>query len=199
MERSRGTLGARVLDDDCRTMHIRCGHDFLSELRDAGLRGDFNAQINPYLQGPVTDTPDWLERRARFIADTIGPYQGLDYARVFEGARDEERRLAEASRDYARVVLWLEHDRYDQFVLLRCLAWFADHGAPPRLDLTRRKRGTATSSRSPTSGSPCAKASATGSSCRCPSAGSAGYASHRASATGAGTSSRAESSCGDRR
>ena len=43
--------------------------------------------------------------------------------------------MAEAGTDYARVVLWLEHDRYDQFVLLRCLAWFAEHGAPLRLEL----------------------------------------------------------------
>src|SRR5688572_25239624 len=135
MERSRRTLAATAVDDDCRTMHIRCGHDFVRELREAGLHGDFNAHINPYLQGPVTDTPDWLEQRARFIADAIGPYQRLDYATVLKGARDEERRLAAASRDYTRVVLWLEHDRYDQFVLLRCLAWFAEHGAPPQLEL----------------------------------------------------------------
>ena len=135
MERLRHGLGALVLDGDCRTMHIRCGTDFLRELREAGLHGDFNAHINPYLQGPVTDTRDWLERRARYIAEAIGPYQRLDYATVLEGARDEERRLAAASRDYERVVLWLEHDRYDQFVLLRCLAWFAEHGAPPRLEL----------------------------------------------------------------
>ena len=136
MERLRHGLAALVLDGDCRTMHIRCGTDFLRELREAGLHGDFNAHINPYLQGPVTDAPDWLERRARFIADTMGyTYQPPDYATVLEGARDEERRLAAASRDYERVVLWLEHDRYDQFVLLRCLAWFAEHGAPPRLEL----------------------------------------------------------------
>ena len=134
MERARQAPTA-ILDDDCRTMHVRCGTDFLRELREAGLHGDFNAHINPYLQGPVIDTPDWLERRAQFIAAAMGPYQKLDYATVLEGARDEERRLAAASRDYERVVLWLEHDRYDQFVLLRCLAWFAEHGTPPRLEL----------------------------------------------------------------
>ena len=135
MERLRHGLAALVLDADCRTMHIRCGTDFLRELREAGLHGDFNAHINPYLQGPVTDTPDWLERRAQFIADTMGyADQPPDYATVLEGARDEERRLAAASA-YERVVLWLEHDRYDQFVLLRCLARFAEHGAPPRLEL----------------------------------------------------------------
>jgi hypothetical protein len=107
----------------------------LRELRQAGLHGDFNAHVNPYLQGPVTDTPDWLERRAHFIADAIGPYLSLDYATVLANARDEEQRLAASSREYERVVLWLEHDRYDQFVLLRCLAWFDEHGAPPRLEL----------------------------------------------------------------
>jgi hypothetical protein len=134
MERSRNAP-AEILDGDCRTMHVRCGHDFLRELREAGLHGDFNAHINPYLQGPVTDTPDWLELRARFIVDAIGRYQTLDYATVLDGVRAEERRLAAASREYERVVLWLEHDRYDQFVLLRCLAWFAQHGAPRRLEL----------------------------------------------------------------
>jgi hypothetical protein len=135
MERARDTLGTRTLDGDCRTMHIRCGHDIELALREAGLRGTFTPHINPYLQGPVTDAPDWLERRARFIADAFGPYQRHDYATVLEGARAEERRLAEASNEYERVVLWLEHDRYDQFVLLRCLAWFDEHGAPSQLNL----------------------------------------------------------------
>src|SRR5690348_4673711 len=66
MERARRAPAA-TLDGDCRTMHIRCGTDFLRELREAGLAGDFNAHLNPYLQGPVTDTADWLERRAKFI------------------------------------------------------------------------------------------------------------------------------------
>src|SRR5688572_26534998 len=104
MERSRNAP-AEILDGDCRTMHVRCGHDFLRELREAGLHGDFNAHINPYLQGPVTDTPDWLELRARFIVDAIGRYQTLDYATVLDGVRAEERRLAAASREYERVVL----------------------------------------------------------------------------------------------
>ena len=135
MERARAALGAGVLDGDCRTMHIRCGHDIERELREAGFNGDFNAHINPYLQGPVTDTPDWLERRARFIADGLGPYFGREFAAVLDGGRDEESRLAAASRDYERVVLWFEHDRYDQFALLRCLASFSERGVPPRLEL----------------------------------------------------------------
>jgi hypothetical protein len=135
MERAQGALGTAALDADRRTLHIRCGNDIERTLAEAGLHGDFALHINPYLQGPVTDTPDWLERRAQFIAESLGPYQSLDYATVLERAHDEERRLAAASREYARVVLWLEHDRYDQFVLLRCLAAFAEHGAPRELEL----------------------------------------------------------------
>jgi hypothetical protein len=135
MQRARVSLGAKTLDDDYRTMHIRCGHDIQRALRESGLLGTFNLHVNPYLQGPVTDAPDWLEQRAQFITDAFGIYEQHEYAAVLQDLLDEERRLAEASAEYERVVLWLEHDRYDQFVLLRCLAWFDEHGAPPRLEL----------------------------------------------------------------
>ena len=134
MTRARAALG-EVLDRDRRTMHIRCGNDIENQLREAGCHGDFNLHINPYLQGPVTDAQDWLEQRARYIAEHLEPYMDVEYGKVLAEARAEEARLAEASRDYERVVLWFEHDRYDQFVLLRCLAWFAEHGAPPRLEI----------------------------------------------------------------
>lgn len=135
MERARARIAAGAPDGGWRTMHVRCGHDIERALREAGFAGDFNAHTNPYLQGPVADAPDWLDRRVRFIADAFGPYSGLDHAAVLAGCRDEERRLLAASSDYARVVLWFEHDRYDQLALLRCLASFAEHGAPPRLEL----------------------------------------------------------------
>ncbi len=134
MAEAQGNLGAE-LDADCRTMHIRCGHDIQRALLEAGLYGDSNLHINPYLQGPVTDTPDWLERRARFITDSFAPYMQLKYNDVLADSRLEEARLHDARRNYERVALWFEHDRYDQFVLLRCLAYFAEHGAPPRLEL----------------------------------------------------------------
>jgi hypothetical protein len=136
MERARGTLRSQnVIDADCSTMHIRCGYDIRQTLKDAGFQGEFNLHINPYLQGPVTTDADWLQQRARFIADNFGPRSNLKYEEVLRDCREEEARLRRASRDFERVVLWFEHDRFDQFVLLRCLAWFAQYGAPPRLEL----------------------------------------------------------------
>lgn len=133
MDTARAGLGT-ILDSDCRTLHIRCGHDIQHTLRDAGFHGAFHPHLNPYLEGPVVDAPDWLERRARFIAEGFGFYSGMDYASALAGLQQEEQQLSDAQRDYDRVMLWFEHDRYDQFVQLRCLAAFAEHGAPRILE-----------------------------------------------------------------
>jgi hypothetical protein len=135
MANTRAALDGTSRDADLRTMHIRCGDDIRQTLIDAGFTGTFTRHINPYLQGPVTDTPDWLEQRARFIVDSAQGFEpSLTYERVLQDLHNEEQQLAHAV-DYERVVLWLEHDRYDQFVLIRCLAWFAEHGAPQTLEL----------------------------------------------------------------
>ena len=45
-----------------------------------------------------------------------------------------ERRLQSAAERYQRIVLWFEHDTYDQLILARCLAHFAER-PPRRLEL----------------------------------------------------------------
>ena len=42
---------------------------------------------NSLLAGPRHRFAHWVEQRARFIADAIGPYLQLEYAKVLEGAR----------------------------------------------------------------------------------------------------------------
>ncbi|MES2606669.1 MAG: DUF1835 domain-containing protein, partial [Pseudomonadota bacterium] len=136
MEQQRAQLSSDVvLDADLRTMHIRCGHDIQTALINAGLHGEFNVQIDPFVQGPVTADDDWLEHRARFIHEALGKDSDMQPETVLAGCRDEERRLSQAISDFERVVLWFELDAHDQLILLRCLAWFADHGMPPRLEL----------------------------------------------------------------
>ncbi|HTQ98493.1 MAG TPA: hypothetical protein VMH83_00825, partial [Candidatus Acidoferrum sp.] len=71
-QRASMQLNDGALDADLHTMHIRCGHDIQHVLRNAGLHGDFNVQIDPYVQGPVTADADWLERRAQFICEAFG-------------------------------------------------------------------------------------------------------------------------------
>jgi hypothetical protein len=59
---------------------------------------------------------------------------GCTAAQFLTRLRGEERRLLAAHR-YDRVVLWFEHDSYDQLILARCLACFADGPRPARLEL----------------------------------------------------------------
>ncbi len=114
-------------DQDVKTLHIRCGSDIKNTLREAGFTGDFLEYSNPFCQGPVTNTDDWLQRRTTFVAE----FYGRDPTETAARLQHEESSLRTAAERYERVVLWFEHDSYDQLVFARCLAQFADK--PPQV------------------------------------------------------------------
>jgi hypothetical protein len=136
MAQAREAMNASVLDADLRTLHIRCGSDLQAPLKAAGFHGDFYEHSYPYLLGPVREGPDCLAQRARFIVDT---YSGLfepplDYAGQLQALEEKERALRD-SADYERVVIWSEHDCYDQLTLIRLLGHYASHRRPAHLEL----------------------------------------------------------------
>ena len=100
------------------TVHIRCGSDIREALLHAGIEGDFLEFSDPYCDGPVVDGPQLLATRARFIADSYGDSEAQVEAKLREGYRG----LAAAAQDYRDIVLWFEHDSYDQLILARVLA-----------------------------------------------------------------------------
>jgi hypothetical protein len=122
-------------DADVRTLHLRCGSDIRRTLQDAGFGGDFLEVSYPYCHGPVTSAPDHLEQEARFIVDMAGRHTDVSFERALEGRRAEERALAACAERYERIVLWMEHDCFDQLVLARVLAHFAVSGCPRVLEL----------------------------------------------------------------
>lgn len=136
MGAQRADIGRTVLDDELRTLHIRCGSDLKTPLQQAGLRGDFYEHSYPYLIGPVREGSDCLERRAQFIVDSYIEDGGAprEYLPTLAGLQRDEARLREAA-DYERVVIWSEGDTYDQLVLIRLLGHFASQRCPPRLEL----------------------------------------------------------------
>jgi len=74
-------------------------------------------------EGPVpraSDSAAWRETRARFLAEG-------GYGTYAEALRTYERWDASlaAFADYDEVVLWFEHDLFDQLLLLRHLDWFS--------------------------------------------------------------------------
>ena len=116
-----------------RILHIRCGSDIRENLRTAGFDGDFLEWGDPVCRGPVpagVAEDDYRRLRARFIAnwDILSETRALD--------RLESEAAALASLDgYDSILLWFEHDLYDQSVLIDLLSRLRD-----RADLLTRMR-----------------------------------------------------------
>jgi len=111
-------------------VHLRCGDDLREGLRQAGLGGRYQVFADPYCQGPVPRAADLPAIRARFISQQYG----LPLAEVQGRLKAEYAALAALSAS-SQVVLWFEHDSYDQLILAAVLASLAARGRPARLEL----------------------------------------------------------------
>ncbi|MDP1960814.1 MAG: hypothetical protein Q8K93_01305 [Reyranella sp.] len=114
-----------------RTLHIRCGDDIRDKLVDAGVEGDYLSLADPAWLGPPPASNAWIAGRAALIAERTG----LPRQKIRADLGDAYWRLARAPADYQRIVLWFEHDLYDQAALARVLAGFALRKKLPRLEL----------------------------------------------------------------
>ncbi|NYZ12201.1 DUF1835 domain-containing protein [Azospirillum sp. RWY-5-1] len=135
MRAARAAIGGPAPDAETPTLHIRCGSDIHDELRDGGFTGDFLEVSDPICMGPVPEQGDLIATRARFLADSFGATAGQDMAAMTARLTGERDGLANAAGRYRRVVLWMEHDSYDQLILARCLAAFAEGRVPAVLEL----------------------------------------------------------------
>lgn len=136
LHRSRQAISSRepAPDADMPTLHIRCGSDIVPTLREAGFAGEILEYTNPLCLGPVTEEDSWLDRRAAFLDETFATSLNRSPAEMEAQLRAAEDALEAAPGRYLRIVLWFEHDSYDQLVLARCLARFAQV-APAHLEL----------------------------------------------------------------
>jgi hypothetical protein len=95
------------------TLHVTNGDSTAATLRETSLGGDVLAWRDALHDGPLGGR----EERARFLSD-------CGFARYDEVLADLERRdrvLADALGEDIHVVLWFEHDLYDQLQLLQIL------------------------------------------------------------------------------
>lgn len=116
--------GAEAPDADRHTVHIRCGSDIREGLKTAGFIGSFVEFADPYCHGPVPNGKDLDSVRAAFVSSSYG----IPIERARARQAEENAGLSRACTA-ERVVLWFEHDSYDQLILARLLAFFADQGA----------------------------------------------------------------------
>lgn len=117
-------------DNDLKTVHVRCGCDIKHALEVCGFNGDFLEVSNPFMQGPVTDfdpLDEFVDVRSQFISNAYA--EGAPDGRI-EGTpqeiRDTEIALRSLAKNYQRIVLWFEHDPYDQVCLSYVLAHIAN-------------------------------------------------------------------------
>jgi hypothetical protein len=104
-------------------LHITNGSHAAGGIRAAGLPGEVLAWNDVLHDGPVPGDVSFNQLRAiraRFISD-------LGWRAPDEALREfaERDRTLEKSLSHEEVVLWFEHDLYDQLQLLQLLDWFA--------------------------------------------------------------------------
>jgi hypothetical protein len=97
-------------------LHLRCGQDILARLSDAGLPGEAAAWDDPLCEGPLREWPDDGARREERSAWLSARF-GLTQAEVLAGLERSDLALARAGRE-DEVVLWFEHDLFDQTILV---------------------------------------------------------------------------------
>jgi DNA-binding transcriptional MerR regulator len=113
-------------------LHITNGESAGNTLRQTALGGAVLCWQDVLHEGPVPALPrqELLRTRARFLAGCgWGGRQAL-----LSSLERRDRQLLEALRDGLQVVLWFEHDLYDQLQLLDALALAQTaEAAPPEL------------------------------------------------------------------
>ena len=103
-------------------LHIRCGSDIREGLAQAGIEGDFLEYADPVCRGatPLTENPAvFRQARLDYLVGVLGEDAGGANTKLDAA----EKGLANAGA-YDRIVLWFEHDIYDQSVLIRLLDHF---------------------------------------------------------------------------
>jgi hypothetical protein len=106
-----------------RMLHVLNGDSVRMTLEQSSVPGTFLPYADVLHEGPVSqgDEPaTWHDRRARFLASS-------DYVSYAEALSTYERWDATlaAYPEYDEIVLWFEHDLFDQLLLIRHLDWFS--------------------------------------------------------------------------
>ncbi|MGB0683772.1 MAG: DUF1835 domain-containing protein [Magnetovibrionaceae bacterium] len=103
-----------------RIAHVRCGSDIREGLQLAGIDGDFIEASDPVCAGPLPSGLTGAPLRALRAAYLAEAWDGdeTDY----RSRLDEQDKALEGLETFDRIILWFEHDLYDQTILVRLLA-----------------------------------------------------------------------------
>ena len=123
---ARANASLQVLEEpvrEPRLMHVLNGDSVRLSLERSDIPGNLTVWADVLHEGPVppaSGTREWRKSRAHFIALAgIG-----EYAEALRRYEEWDARL-QRFRDFDEIVLWFEHDLFDQLLLVRHLDWFS--------------------------------------------------------------------------
>ena len=119
---------------DRRFLHVTNGTCTTRIIKAAGIPGRCSLWADPLHEGPVpgglSDT-ELLETRRRFLAgpadQTSAAWAGSDPSLDPVNDLREWRAAIERHDSYDELILWFEHDLFDQLNLIQLLPWVRDH------------------------------------------------------------------------
>ncbi|MHA1537074.1 MAG: DUF1835 domain-containing protein [Alphaproteobacteria bacterium] len=109
-------------------IHIRCGDDMRPAFEASGLAGEYVKCADPLCDGPTpadSEGAAWQAIRAGFASQTYD----VPLAEAERFQTDQEAGLAKVE-SASEVVLWFEHDIFDQIILIFLLDRFARRPKP---------------------------------------------------------------------
>jgi len=109
-------------------LHIVNGDHVAEKLRQGVVQGDILVWREVYPHGPVFTNPAEAEHRmlrATYLEESIG----VPRLAFIQGSKAQEKTLANCHQ-YKDIVLWFEHDLFDQAMLAYLLDWFGGQSLP---------------------------------------------------------------------
>src|SRR5215471_4821481 len=120
-------------DAQTRFLHVANGTSLTRSIEAAGIRGRLSIWADPLHDGPVPggmNDAQLLDVRARHLAGpagvTFAAWRGSDPSRNPGSDLRQWREAIERHESYDELILWFEHDLFDQLNLIQLLTWIRD-------------------------------------------------------------------------
>ena len=122
-----------------RLLHVANGTSTTRTIQAAGIPGARSIWADPLYDGPVPggiSDRELLEVRRRHLAEPGEPtsslWGGSDPSRDPANDLREWRATIERHESYDELILWFEHDVFDQLNLIQLLTWIREHLPPSK-------------------------------------------------------------------
>jgi hypothetical protein len=109
-----------------KTLNITNGDSAVEMMKQAGIAGDFLPWRDVLHEGPVPASLS-LEELSKVRAEFISGRGWGDAETIKQDFIDRDNQL-KSYQDYEKVILWFEHDLYDQLQIIQILDWFNKNG-----------------------------------------------------------------------